>query len=390
MKRGYVVFQVIRRNKVVYFLLSCQLFLALTLSFLSIGMLRQATVIDRIVNTSGLEKSIYFTPNERFQENTQGKVLIEEQLHIYGEIEKIGRIYETQSKIDGIHSYVKTILYNEDFLKSIKFSLSEGDWFNTSLGQQEVPIIVGTKIAKKYKLGSNFYMSVLDINNRPTKVNVKVIGILKNNDYYINASGNTMTSILKHEADLIIMPIQKEMDKIYIEKLAEQGWFLFNNKGNFSEIPDELKSLSNFGELYTFDKLLYDFRESTKAQRMIGTSLGILTLLISIGGIGGNNALQVHYLERTFAIYYLLGYRWGLCVSALFTCFCLILVIPASLSLILIELLSKSIFANMILLDRNVIILCLLIIFSLFIITSLDPVVKLIKRSPIEIIKKWG
>jgi ABC-type antimicrobial peptide transport system permease subunit len=361
----------------------------------SISMAMNGSLLDKVVNKSGLNESICFEINPRFTGTdlsfSKTSKTIEKELTSLKGLNGYGSVM-TSSVYLPYNSDIPSpvILTSKYLLERISMPISEGEWFNKSnILNEELPIVVGNNLANKYPIGTKYIINVNN-KNEPRTCKVRVIGILKEPSYVVASIPiGSVYNIIK-DPNAIIIPYAKN---IFREDII--GWtggaFLFPDKN--TNIEDALlkwkTSISNIGTLTSYTDTYKAYEKSLNPDKYLYMTLGFIVLILALGGIGGNNVLSMINQEKEFAIYFLCGMKWGMCLLMTLAKDLFIITVPAFISYVLMAVLQNTKLGRDMLPGNSQTLTAILICVLIFIITSLGPLIRLYRKNPVTIIREW-
>jgi len=376
----YIFLEIIKKNKMTYFLLSIQLTISMIALITALGMNIHLKKLEQISRSIPIDSSMYFYPNERYESALNKNEIAKKILDNPVVINDLARVLQANAYLTANDSYHNIYMYNSKFVESFKLPLSKGRWFDQrTLDGQVVQLIIGTQLAKQYSLGSKLEFYILDRNQDRISVQGVVVGILGKDDYLITASGNQLTSIIKKNEDVIIMP---EIAKFNTHSFWEYGGFFISSD------DEAIRDMKKLGYIVSTEQLIQEYKKGSKEQSFTILGIGLMAFLITLGGIGGLNALQVYYLERIFSIYYMLGARWRDCIFAVALKYIVLMIIPTIASLFAVKLLGETILVNMLKLNSLVFVSSFLIIIFILMVTSYGQLMELSRKNPVQIIRR--
>ena len=351
--------------------------------------------LRHIVRSSGIENYVYFCPHFLQYGNEEILKEVDEMLLTLSEIKSSNKIRTIFGKklTSEDEGFTNCYVGDSAFLERVQLPLSNGTWFDDYSNENNLlPIIISPSLKKEFRLNKIYDLllsSVYDTRN----IKVKVIGILKKPSYVLSFSGNSLEGAIRQEDDVIIFPYNDAIATMQNILSSSEVALLPNEDFSFSD--DSLERLnekvSEYGEVKTFGKMLDEYEENNKDIMYFMLSFGIIIFAIALAGIGGNNVLSLISNEKNYALYFMHGATWKKCISISLIKDSISLILPIILSTGIICLLGKTsdelnIYVQPV--QPVHIIISLAFCLLIFIVTSLIPILKFYKTSPISLIRK--
>lgn len=399
MKIFYLVIKSIKYNRKTYLTLAIQLFVSFVLLNVSIAMIMSTNSMKGIVKNAGLYEAAYFLPDSRYYQEfssseTEGTEKIKEVVSKLSDVESYGAIYDSEfAKMPHSKEFIRITFISESLANKISFPLEKGKWVNSKNGDGVIPIVIGSDLSKHYKIDDTFSLNINITSGRLIGVypiKVKVVGIMESSSKMLNSSGYSLSNLLKEDNNAVIVPYDiKLFNKDILD--CGTGIILYPNKNkNNAEIFGQWKKeLSQFGSLTTFNSLIDKDFDETKSIRYIFLSIGTIILLLTIAGLGGNNALAIILQEREYAINFICGMRWSYSILITIIKDLLVILTPWIAAIISTFILNKLLFNDYLSLNTTQVCLSLFTSFIIYFITSIEPLFRLLAMSPISIIRRW-
>ncbi len=379
-------------KKYVYIFLTAQLFIAIIALNFSIAIFNSVFYLKHLVNESGVIQGTYFYPNIKYSQSDGAE--IKEKLSQLGGIGEYGSVNELYGKLNSDNTIIKTLVADKIVLNKSKLPLVKGNWFNTSLEESNyIPIIISYSLRNLFELNTKYVYRIFpDYGGSDSyyDITIKVIGILNKNNYAFDLSGSNLETMIKKNYDGIIMPFNENIMSGYSMKY-NRGVFIFP-QSNMSIQNIEAKineNLASYGESVLVKNLLKQYEDAKMQIMFLTASLGILVLIISTAGLGGNNMLSILANEKKYALYYMCGATWSKCIMMTIIKDLIILSIPLVLSCGFIEIISRFIPQELFTTNIIYLIMSISICLVIFLITSVGSILSIYKKSPVSIIRKW-
>ncbi len=355
-----------------------QLVLIIYLFNLTIGMWRHETYILNMVNTMNL-KNAYYCSNDFESFDSTNTVSIGEITQAFGKL-------KNQNK-----TTLKIKVYDEEITKNITLPLSKGIWFEEYNGK-ELPIILSNSYAKKYNLDINdtieleLQYSTEDINVQESfDVECKVIGTLNKANYHLTFSsmGNYLIwkNLFKQDESVALIgsssisaePLSGKM--VFLKNLDDDSTVLLDKLGKLSSITSSQQITKNSKEVMS-DKL--------KTQII----MWFLILALTLASLTSNNMLEKIYEEKEFAAYYMLGLDWSKCVLIEIFRGVIQILFSFVIAFILLKLLHGDSNYKTLIIDGYSYLLSIIMVFCVYMISSLWMIIELLRTNPIVLIRR--
>ncbi|GEM_PF-3598368 len=395
----FLVYTSISKKKKAYAIFILQIFIAVMMLNIAAALIKNGMLLENLSEKSGIMNCGFFSPDLRFSDPLETsapgyispleKVISDlKYLDYYG-----GNVQGIAKISDGDENYP---IYGTslNLLEKAKMPLLSGRWFKeTDSNSKELPIIISSDLLGNFKVGDKMVLKVMDnVSNEYVPYKAQIIGILKKPDYILNLGGSgSLDSVFSMHPKTIITPYAKEIFKFDI--IGGGGsLLLFPDKNTdknkvYKEWESKLKGLGSFDK---FSDYYATYKDDNLANDWMYLSIGLIVLILALSGIGGNNALSLIDQEKEFAIYFMCGMKWKMCILINLLKDIIIILLPGILSY-----LGAIIFNNMADMNEIIVIdnsqlpisigLCLII----FAITSLEPLIRLYRKNPVTIIREW-
>ncbi len=200
--------------------------------------------------------------------------------------------------------YIRNVIVSEKFMDIYNmkgnFSKTElkKEFFGASANADQIPVIVGYNLGKKYKKG--------DVFTDVSRQKYKVIGSLKKGSVFVEPSHSKKYSSLD---DCILSPYQlSENDSMGYWSYVQSVYFLTNNAGEIQKLIADSKKMGLY-DLYLVDfsyQLQCITRDAQDTFAVYGMFLAV-TVIFCIVGIIGNMIQFINNNKKEFAIHLLVG-----------------------------------------------------------------------------------
>jgi hypothetical protein len=273
----------------------------------------------------------------------------------------------------------KYIDYDENFADTFHMPMYKGKWLNNVNLQNDVkPAIISYNLKDKYKIGDIFEI----LGNT-----YQICGIAAPNSYaYIFSGGGTMLSLddtLLQKGSFVIM-----------KNSSPKSWncnFAIKIKEGYDLEKSALEcrnALRNIASVYSFQELLNkSMVQNNEVISMQSFTLAILIFLCLIN-VGAANLLYSLSDRKIFSLYFMHGLNWK--QSFIITCYrnLFSLILPAITGFGAYIVFLHVMHATTLKHSNMNILYSLLLLLAIFILTSVLPLMKLRKTSPIEYIRR--
>jgi Predicted permease. len=348
-----------------------------------------------------LANAVYFSLQPRLAFPSQNGIdTIDKIFKSDANINEIGAIkYFFGSPVGDNITNIQFFAFSDGIIQNLKLPLSSGKWFSKSYRlSNQIPVILGGKLSSSYHVGDTIKINYVNVDDNidKTEIELLVIGIINKYNYtiYLGAGGddlglNEIFSTL--EDYYAIIPLDNKNLPANLNYQDECGRILlFSNKSICENHIKELKNnLKDYGCFYTIKELKSNYIKFMRSKISKQVIILLFVFALALAGLGGNNALSQLFREKEFAIYFLCGSRWSYCVSLVLFGNLIIITIPLIILYPILRYISISKYSGKVMLDMNNIIWSLSLVIGILLITSLGSLIRLYKRSPVSIIRRW-
>ena len=310
--------------------------------------------------------------------------------------EKRNRVFEyieteldnmkTQGTVESwsnLESLGKYSFYPSELLKSIRFNVSKGIWFdkydfdgNSDSGL--TPVVVGSHLAGQYKVGDVVTFDII-------KGECVVIGVLERNSLVLAPFGNGTDMDLEMcftLGDDRILLADGELLERYSRHYTA-GIVVRASAENQRQVLDKFGDVSG---AFTFKQMADNSYEQNRGLSEMQSIIFVLMMVVCIAGVSSANLLGTIASKKKYAVYFLCGMDWKTGVITTLTESVLKLAIPGAVGYAMFihwcigqdyELLRVTV-AN--------VILTVVFLAAIFLLTSLMPLLDIKRTSPVKII----
>lgn len=374
-----------------------QILLVLLAANIFLGLTGHLLSLRRLTHISGLVDGIYFYPGEKYflTENPDADVTLTMKFESLSHLVDYGTVNMLLARFpDKDEQWLELTVWDRALIEQVRLPLAKGSWFDDIKAvDSAVPVVVSSKLGREYPLDRTCTIRVV-LDPDGTKhhdLRVRVIGILQEPGYGLKMSGNSLEGILDLKFEGLILPLEAFPAGTYTMRY-NNGTMLFPLKEKAESVMASLeKSLSpRHGELQLFTDLVKKAERQQKDIRFTVFSLGALLLIVSLAGLGGSNILSILALEKNYALYFMCGARWILCLIIVCIKDFLVLALPFAVTLVITRACNIIFQGSLFPMDRSGLFLSAALCAGIFLITSTGPLIYLYRRSPVEIIRRWA
>ena len=402
----YIVKGIMQRKKIATNAIIFQLVIGISTLCIACATYYDYYSFNKFVNNSGIENCYYFQMKDKFSivdydSNTMN--LLYEQLeyikpyaNIYNNYMDIKIMpdniatYEQYMDASGV-SYDNILLYEKDFLENVRFSLKKGNWFDfTSIEKDVISVVVSSDLENKYKYNQQYRINFIDYNSKETiHMNIKVIGVLSNTNIVVNGNGERFghTKISKGFEGMI-MPYQPEihnyvgytnLEKIILPKKE------YRQEKDIDKLNDVMK---DFGEFIKLTKPIEECKNQLDEYLNVFLIIGIIAMILSLISIIGYNTLLIIEMKKEYGVYFLNGCSWGKCVIISMLPNVFITLISSIISVFVFWYVNRSKYSLYLNRPDYLLIQVMIIIIVFLILTSIEPLIRMIKQKPINLLRE--
>ncbi len=391
-KSLYMILKNINLNKVKYIIAMFQILLVILIFNFVLGMLQNTRYLSTFYDNSELDRAIYAAA-----ERIPGLAIdMESTIKKVSDVTSVnkndfGLIANIRFSFKDNDENLRGLAYNQKLMRSINYSLAEGNKFEKSrTDKNNIPVIITSELSSEYSLGDIIKVNLYSKEGNKIIDNLEVIGILetRSNPMVFTRGGTRVSfqSLFSSDFDTVIMPMESLNDVNYS---IHRGFLMFvednlDYSGTITRWKNDLNDIVNIFKVE--DTLMYH-QEEIRETVILFFSFLILLFFFALSGLGGNNALVLINQQKEYGIYFACGLHWRGCVFMHIIQSLVIFIIPTTIAAIIIK--YSRIFAeDYIILSINNFIYSLLLIAVIFILTSIDPIMTLARKSPVSIIRR--
>ena len=361
---------------------------AVFLMNISLSRFMHQEYINSLVRECGLyDDYIYSAPPGKeiyFENENSGVALkfIRDQLDVLKEEGKIDAFYTSTLFNAPISSDINDradyMLYQKGLAVDIHFPVSSGKWFSTSEFNDElIPVVIGSDLSSRYKVGDIITLPYFE-------KNAAVIGVLERNAMVLRlgAGGNGMNlNDTFCTGNNMIIACVDEIDEV------------FDNGGTVIKVASQYRQevfnlICNVSYTFTFKELSESAYESNKLLTEMQSVVFVLMMIVCVAGVSSGNLLETINCKKRYAIYFLCGMDWAICVKVTLIECLIKLIIPSALGFWgFLKWCSKVDFYAMRITSVNFFITIFLLL-AVFFLTSLKPLLEIKRTSPVKIISE--
>ncbi len=267
-----------------------------------------------------------------------------------------------------------------ELLKDLSYIVERGRWFSEEdcvMGEDGiVPVVIGSNLAKEYRVGDTFYCSETDSMAR-------VIGVLKKNTFFLigNVGGNgiSLSDFSVYSDDLTVIGTFSED-----EYMSNSPFFVKLSSPEYEDVVFE--AIADIVDTFSFREMAdRAYNENIYIARINGT-LAFMAIVVCVTCVACGNMLASSDNRRCQAVYNLCGMEEKTANTLVVVDAVLKVFISAIIGVIVFYRYCGSRSIGSIYLDvwNGVVTMAAMAIVIVF--TSVMPVMKLMKVSPVSII----
>lgn len=192
--------------------------------------------------------------------------------------------------------YIRTqgFCVNKKFLEKMNYEFIEGDFkeFNIEKGIDYIPVILGYTYKDKYKVGDRIETLDIDDAGRYKKSEMKVIGILSE-DNYVHENG--ILSARQSLKNSILFPFNESMlsinngnlrleriNEVELSNYLKSGYVILKNNESVDKINKDLSSFELKYQLKDLNKSMEEYKNDLVDRLKPGIYMAIIVIVFSI------------------------------------------------------------------------------------------------------------
>lgn len=349
------------------------------------SLVRGCGLYDNYMYSASPDKSAYFADNGSDNERNLREAAVEfirRQLGALKDEGKVEAFYGTEifsaPISDDINDRAKFIFYPKELVNDIKFPVSSGKWFGDHSSDDEyIPIVIGSDLSSRYKIGDIVTFSFLN-------KKAAVIGKLERNALVLTigagGSGVDLNDLFSLGNNAVIACVNAD------EISSEMGGTIIKAAPQYRK--DVLKSIADVSYTFTFEDLSERAYASNKLLTEMQTVVFVLMMIVCVAGVSSGNLMETINCRKRYAVYFMCGMDWSVCVRITLVESLIKLIIPSVLGYwgFLMWCAEQDLYALRIT-NLNVFITIILIA-AVFFLTALKPLSDIKKTSPVKIISE--
>ncbi len=346
------------------------------------SLVRDCGLYDNYIYSAPPDKEVYNSSDNEINLGDAALKYIRGQLSALKKEGKIDAFYASaffNAPISNdINDRADYILYPKEFAVDVNFPVSSGEWFRTSLVDEEViPVIIGGNLSARYRIGDKISFPFLE-------KDAKIIGVLERNAMVLTlgAGGNGMNlnETFRTGNNMIIACVDE------IDKGDDMGGTVIKVAPQFQH--EVFERISDVSYTFTFMELSERAYEDNKLLTEMQSVVFVLMIIVCITGVSSGNLLETITCKKRYAIYFLCGMNWSICMRITFVESLIKLIIPSALGYWgFLKWCSGQDFYALRITGVNIIITIVLLV-VVFFLTSLKPLLDIKKTSPVRIISE--
>lgn len=390
----YLIWKNIWANKRMHLFTIVQILLVVLLFNIVLSIIQNTRIIFSHYENSDFSRAIYAAQIPTTESREDTSVILNQVPLLLGVNEdELGIMARAGLRTPEVSANV--ILYNDRLLSSTFLPLAKGTWLQPDISSEgPIPVVISSDFAKLYDVGDVIPVEVASyISATSQQFLIEVAGILGKSSNYLSGSywGTTMglESIYRPAERIMIIPLNRP-EFAELPLLYERGFFLFVDEDSdftqtynvWSEHLTDLVSMAPLAEM------AQNHIEQIRYPITMYTSILVVLFFLALGGLGGNNALMLLGFRKEGSVYFTCGCKWSWCVIMLMIQNFLVLLIPTVVSFVILTNFPE-LFNDFMPFSTSNYLYSVLVIFFIYIVTSLDPLLSLAKESPISIIRRY-
>lgn len=379
------------------------IFVGLSVFFMDITLseFMQMNYINNAIKSCGLyEDYIYAAPPNKltagdkaptretlwnYEKETLGQLLHNGVIEDWFMMERSNEPISNRVNSEGeLYDRAMCYYYPRGLTDEIHFPLSRGKWFDKYDESDFPPIIVGSELAGRFKVGK--VVSLYRYSENDYK-EYRVIGVLKRNTMLLSlgagGSGMDLNSCFDDGGDCnrsIIFSVD-EIDDPY----ARGGVIIKSSEENKQAVFDEF---ADIGYMFTFKELSDAAERNNRTLTEMQSVIFVLMLIVCIAGVSSGNLLSTIACKKKYAVYFMCGMEWKTGVLITLAEGVIKLIFPSAIGYAMfLKWFDNNGYETMRLTEANIII-TVLFVGIIFILTSLLPLIEIRKTAPVKIISE--
>lgn len=346
------------------------------------SLVRDCGLYDNYMYSTPPDKSAYYADNGSDNERNLRDSAIEfisqqlESLKNEGKVEAYygSEIFNAPISAD-INDRATFIFYPKELVSDIKFPVSSGKWFGNSIDNECIPIVIGSDLSSRFKIGDIVTFPFLN-------KSAAVIGKLERNALVLTigagGSGVDLNDTFSSGNNAVI--VCANADKIS----SEIGGTIIKAAPQYHK--DVMKSIADVSYTFTFEDLSERAYESNKLLTEMQTVVFVLMMIVCVAGVSSGNLMETINCRKRYAIYFLCGMDWSICVRITLIENLIKLIIPSALGYWgFLKWCGGQNFYALRITDLNIFITIILIA-AVYFLTALKPLFDIKRTSPVKII----
>lgn len=189
---------------------------------------------------------------------------------------------------------------NQVLVEHISLPLQAGQWLDTR-EEDGLTAVVSSDLASRLELGKQYTVAITDGSHRQD-IAVRIIGVLDSDNRMLSLTGSKAESLFA--SDISGMAV-------YLPDPAQikvgMSFFNFLVKGYTSD--------NVAGTRYAVEDLITAYQEENKLLFGVVTIFSIMSVSLSLAGIGASAALKSKRESKRYALYYSCGAAWHTCLE---------------------------------------------------------------------------
>lgn len=270
------------------------------------------------------------------------------------------------------------LIYPKELAYELSFPVISGKWFEENVaGNEYTPVVVSSDMSLRFKVGDI-------IDSRYLEKAGLVVGVLERNAMVITpgAGGNgiDLNDVFTTAENMIIACVDE------ISERDEMGTKVIKvSPQNQQEVFDTIGDITY---TFTFKDMSDRAYEGNSLLTEMQTVVFVLMIIVCVTGVSSSNLLETIICKKRYAVYFMCGMDWADSVRISFVQSLIKLFIPSVLGYIGFMMWCDGQHYYALRITGVNIILTILLVMSVFVLTSLMPLFDIKRTSPVKIISE--
>jgi hypothetical protein len=298
------------------------------------------------------------------------------------------------------------VFYPDILADSIEIPLDKGEFWQRGRAygmDDEIPAVVSPRMQQDFPLGS-VQMLTMDQKSLSSlapslaqeeglTLRVKIVGVLSQRNIYwqFYDIGRPLDDWLTSERDVMIMPDVDFGEGVDLGVYESRSVIVRFKGGQQEKMQDFIDAVfeRDEGGAETVKSLREKGNATFDAYLRSDLVMFVIMFIVALTGIGGNNALIRQYNDKQYGVYFMSGSTWGRCVLMDILRNLMIIIPPGTLGIMYQFMVYSSDPVQPFLLDGRTIAAVVLMLVSIYVISSLSFILRTRRQKPVDIIRRW-